>query len=200
MASKWLNLKGRVKWCKPYEPEEYKGDTRWTVTLYPLDSEWDKFNKSGLQLEVKEDDDGKFIRLRRTAKKLFPKDEEITKFSPPTISGAVNVAYVDEKTNAPIRSFKKSDGVVMKTIGEQVNIGNDSLCLVNICTYDTQQGKGHRWEGLTVLELEEYNPTVQAPIVAQEPVPPVKEEVKKAAKKKEDTPTIKEDMSDEIPW
>jgi len=140
--TKYINLKGKVKWCKCYEPETYSGDERWIVSFYPEDEkEWKKFEESGLQLEPKEDNEGeRFIRIRRGVKKLFPRDDEITRFAPPTIRGAVNVSYVDEKTNQPVKSFKKSDGVTLKTVGDQTLIGNDSRVIINLAVYPTGQG------------------------------------------------------------
>lgn len=190
-----MNLKGRVSWVKVYEPDEYSGDQRWMINLYPFnDNEWEKFERSGLMLTKKEDKEGGFyITLRRPTKKMFPRDEEITRFPPPTITGAVNVAYVDEKTNEPVKSYKKSDGVVVKIVGEQTPIGNGSVVIANICTYDTAKGKGHRLEGLNVLDLVVYDSSAQETTKVEVP----KVEEKKAAKPKA---SVAADMDDSVPW
>lgn len=107
----------------------------------------------------------------------------------------MNVSYVDEKTNEEVKSFKKSDGVVVKVIGDKVEIGNGSKGIINIGVYDTKKGKGHRWESLNVLDLVEFVREVK-----EEPKKePSKEEVKDS-KKKETKSSIKEDMNDDLPW
>ena len=155
MATTWVNLKGSIEWAKVYEPDEYAGDKRWSVNFYPANgSEWDKFRKSGMQLEVKENSDGeKFIKLRRPFKRLF--GDDVTFFAPPEINGAVEVKYVD-KDNKKVTSFVKGSGVEVTTIGEQKLLGNGTVVIANICVFDTAKGKGHRLESLKVLELVEY--------------------------------------------
>jgi hypothetical protein len=198
MATKWITLKCRVRWAQFYEPEEFSGDTRWIGTFYPVDgSEWEKYSKSGLQMVPKEDNDGhKFIRIRRPLKKLFPKDDEATYFVPPKITGAVNVAYHNAATGEELRTYKKSDKIEIKVVGEKTNIGNDSIVNVNIAVFDTGQGKGHRMESLNVLDLVEYNPESKTEEVQKSEEP----EPKKTNKKSDSTEEVKKDMNDELPW
>jgi hypothetical protein len=189
-----LNLKGYFRWVKAYEPEEYSGDTRFITNFYPFDEkEWEKFNKSGLQQTPKEDTDGKkFVRFRRSVRKVFPKDDEATYFTPPEVSGAVNVSYVNAETNEKVKTYKKSDKIELKVVGDKTPIGNDSVGYINLAVYDTNQGKGHRWESMTILDLVEYNPDKPS-----EPVVQPKVEDKKASKEKK---SVKEELNDEIPW
>ena len=184
MATKYHTFKGALKWAKIYEADEYSGDKRWIVNFYPHDGgEWEKFQKSGLQLKVKEDEDGKFITLRRGVKKLF--GDEIVFFSPPEITGAVNVRYKNSKGEV-VRSYKKGDEEPVRE-GEAVIIANGSVALVNVAVYDTQKGKGHRLENIKVLDLVAMPPTSGGDDNAKED----KEELEEDKK---------EELNDDLPW
>lgn len=151
MATQYYNIKGRIKWAKVYEPDEFSGAENWKVNFYPFDGgEWEKFQKTGLQNVPKEDEDGKFVTLRRPVKKLI--NDELVIFSPPEITGAVNVSYQDDEGN-PVRSYNKSKPVKIKVVGEKEILGNGTLVVLNISVYDTAKGKGGRFESLRVLDL-----------------------------------------------
>jgi hypothetical protein len=160
------------------------------------EQEWEKFRNAGLQQIPKEDDEGnKFVRFRRSVRKVFPKDDEATYWNPPEITGEVNVSYVDADTKERVKTFKKSEKRNIETVGEKTPIGNDSEGIINLCVYDSGKGKGHRWESLKVTKLVEYNPDANEK--PKDETPEVEEE-KKGVKKK--TPVLKEELNDEIPW
>lgn len=185
MATKYLTLKGNFKWAKVYEPDEYSGDKRYIVNFYPIDGgEWEKYNKSGLQLKVKEDEDGKFITLRRSVKRVF--GDDIVFFAPPEITGAVNVQYKNSKGEV-VRSYKKGDEEPVR-VGEAVQIGNMSMGLVNIAAYDTAKGKGHRLENIKVLDLVAYDSA------------PTFEDNSDESKVELEEPKKEELNDDQIPW
>ena len=152
MATTWISVKGKVNWAKVYEPDSYAGAERWMVDFYPADGgEWEKLQKGGLQVTPKEGPDGKFVRLRRDTKKLFKDD--LIGFCPPEITGAVNVHYTNAAGDK-IRQYDKGDkSFKVNMVGEKVIIGNGSLVIVNLALFDTSKGKGHRLEGLKVLDL-----------------------------------------------
>lgn len=182
MASKYITLKGKFKWTKIYEPDEYSGDKRFIMNFYPEDgAEWEKFSKSGLQLKVKDDEDGKFITLRRPFKRLF--GDDVVFFSPPEITGAFTVQYKNSKGEV-VRSYKKGEEEPVR-VGDAITIGNGSLGLVNICIYDTQKGKGHRLENIKILDL------VSLPDF-------VEKEDEEVELEKE--PEKSKDLNDELPW
>jgi len=200
---------------KAYEPEEFSGDTRWILNAYPVDGkEWEKFQNSGLQQIPKEDAEGKkFIRFRRSVRRVFPKDDEATYWNPPEITGAFEVHYVDAETKEKIKTFKRSEKRKIETVGEQIAIGNGSVGIVNLAVYDSGKGKGHRWESLRILDLVEYNP--DAPKSGRSDESSVPNEVEKSKKEtlekettdskgkkstKSDPSMVKEDMNDDIPW
>lgn len=207
MASKWINVRGAVKWTKLYDADEFAGAKRWIMSFYPEnEKEWDVINKAGIQLRPKEDDLGKFISLRRPVSKVF--GDDITFFTPPKITGAVNVHYVDGDGNE-IRQFKKGDKV--ERVGEPTLIGNESKVIVNICVYDTRQGKGHRLEAVNVLDLVEYTGgnnksdaerglSGDEDVAEFEPVNEAKPAVEPKAKKPTEKKTTEEEFQDSIPW
>lgn len=202
MGTQYQTLKGYVKWTKVYEPDSFSGAENWKINFYPFDgSEWEKFQKTGLQLTVKEDIDGKFVTFRRPTKKLIK--DELVIFSPPEVTGKVNVKYVDEEGNK-VRQYNKGDKILVTRVGEPDIIPNGSLVLLNYSYYQTVKGAGHRLEGINVLELAEYE-RKETPVTPKEeaPVTPEpKSEVKTKAKKEEkiDSNTVSEELNDEIPW
>lgn len=155
MATEYFNIKGKLKYAKVYEPDSYAGAERWKTNFYPYDGkEWEKVMKSGIQTVPKEDADGKYITLRRDCKKAIKDDLVI--FSPPELTGAVEVSYVDDEGNR-LRSYNKGDykGKVSRK-GDPVDIGNGTVAIVNFSVYETKQGKGHRLESIRILDLVGY--------------------------------------------
>ena len=58
-----LLFTGTAKWAMVREPDE-KFDV-YKVNLYMDDDSWKKFEKSGIQLEKREDEDGSFVTFKR---------------------------------------------------------------------------------------------------------------------------------------
>lgn len=189
MTTKYINLKGSLKWAKVYEPDEAFGQKNWKICFYPADDkEWEKFNKTGLQLKRQEDTDGEYVTFRRPTSKVIKDD--LVMFSPPEITGEVNVSYKDQDGNR-IRQYNKGDKVTVTRDGEPVNIGNGTEAIVNLSYYQTAKGPGHRLESIRILSLVEYYPS-DFPTDT-----PKKEEPKKEEKKSEDK---KKELNDDIPW
>lgn len=194
MASRWISVKGIARWAKVYTPDAFMGAENYKIDFAPIDAvEQKKLDDSGIQLTAKKnDEDGlDYIRLRRPTKKVF--SDEVTFFAPPEVSGKVTVQYQDENGDR-IRQYKKGDKI--NRVGEPVEIGNGSTVIANICVYDTVKGKGHRLEGLTVLDLVEYkreegNGEGERTRTGEHKVKTETKEVKKS---------LKEDLNDEIPF
>lgn len=209
MATNWHNVKGFAYWAKVYEPDSYNGQENYKITLYfKDDKELESFKKIGLELQIKEDDNGKFVTFRRPRKKTIKDD--IVFFSPPEVRGKVSVKYIDDKGEV-IRQYNKGEhNGKLERDGEATLIGNGSKVSVNICVYDTAKGKGHRLESVTIYELVEYVPTDTWE--DNDPEPEVKKEEEKPKKTseklkealKDETSgkktSIKEDLNDDIPW
>ena len=69
---KEIYFKGVCKWAKVQAPDnKYKSDEKeYSVDMYLDDDSWELFNKSELQLEPREDDDGRYIKFRRGTHKF----------------------------------------------------------------------------------------------------------------------------------
>ncbi len=147
----YIKVKGKVKWAKVYEPDVFNNTERFIMNFYPADGgEWEKITKSGIQLVPVEDEDGKFIKPRRDHKRLI--NDEVVFFTPPEISGAVNVRY--EVDGKQVWSYHKGDKV--ERVGEKKLIGNGSTVVLDIAVFDTAKDKGHRLMSINVLDLVEY--------------------------------------------
>ena len=135
MATKTLYFKGITKWCKVRKPDE-KYDT-YQVPLYMTDSEFLKYDASGIQLKKREDEDGAFVVFKR-------KHVEY------------NGLLKEQVTNGPPGILK--DGVDFP----DGLIGNGSEVTVKVEVYDTPKRgpgtKGHRLIAINVEKLVEYTP------------------------------------------
>jgi len=164
------------------------GAENWKLSFFPEnEKEWEKFKSTGLQLKVKKDetDNADYFQLRRPTKKLI-KDDLII-FSPPEITGKVQVSYVDADGNK-VRQYNKADKLTVTRQGDPIELGNGTQVLVNFSYYDTIKGPGHRLENITVLDLVEYDR--DAP----------KAEPEKKEAPKEEAEDLKKDLNDDIPW
>lgn len=127
MATRYLYLTGKAKWARVHKPDEKYHN--YSVQLYLDKASSKAFSESGLGLSVKEDEDGKYIKLRRPEAKLMK--GEMVEFGPPKI--------ID-------KNKKPFDGA----------IGNGSDVTAKIAVYDTIKGPGHRLEAIRVDKLVEY--------------------------------------------
>jgi len=85
MATKMIQLSGAVKWVH-IDPPDLKYGKKYTVNLYLDDVNMKAYLDSGLQLKINEDEDGKFVRIRRDDMKLIKGESVI--FGPPKVEGA----------------------------------------------------------------------------------------------------------------
>jgi hypothetical protein len=194
MATRYQSLRGMIKWAKVYEPDSFLGAENYKISFYPAnEDEWTKFKATGLELQPKEDTDGvsgKYITLRRPTKKLI-KDDLIV-FTPPEITGEVQVSYQDEN-GTKVRQYNKADKLKINRVGEPIELGNGTEVVVNFSYYDTIKGKGHRLENIRVTKLVEYDrENTEASTV--------KEEVEVKKETKTEKKSLKEELNDEIPF
>ena len=127
---------GVGKWAKVRKPDD-KYD-RFTVDLYLDDDSWETFYDSGIQLEEREDADGKFVRFARK------NTDEYGKGGPPKV-------YLKDTQSGEYHVWK--DGL----------IGNGSKLAVTVETFKGKNGIGHRMLRVFVDQLVEYNPDAEAP-------------------------------------
>lgn len=143
MATKYINLRGKLKWTnKLKETDEYGGNTFWKVSLYDMDeASIAAFEESGCRVRPKDDEGAQVYTFRRDTNKMI-KGENV-EFEPPLV--------VDNEGN-------KFEG----------SIGHGSEGIVNVAVYDTQMGKGHRLQGVKVVELVEFEPDADSAGFASE--------------------------------
>ena len=157
--TKYWDLTGEVYWAMVYEPDEYSGSHRWKLNLHLKDDdEWLLYKESGIRLEIKENEAGKYIAPRRDCTRNW--DGKVVKMAPPRIFDAEGEVLVGYKTD--------EDGEIMR-YGNPVLIGNGSVCKVRLSSFPTANGIGHRLESVTILDLIEYErPELTMPEVEPE--------------------------------
>lgn len=161
-----LKITGKVYWARVYEGnhDEFGGKEFYKITVAPDAEGWSKFNKSGLTLKPKEvssDDDTLGVTFRRD------------------LNGKKGVSAKGKAWEIPGGPPK-----VVDADGDEFSelIGNGSVCEVWVDVYKVKNGpmkgkKGHRLEGIKVLEHIPYEP------MDDEDEEPVVEEPKKEVKK-----------------
>jgi len=127
MATATLYLSGKSKWSKFKTPDDKYNN--WKTNLYLDDRSMSLYKNSQLALQLKTDDDGSYIVLRRPVSKII--NGKQVDFDPPTV--------IDTEGHP-----------VDKLVGN----GSDIVCKVSV--YDTVKGKGHRLEKVMVTNLIEY--------------------------------------------
>lgn len=132
--AKYIFLTGIAKWAKVHKPDQ-------KYNFYGLDLYLDKdsmkaFKESGLSLEIREGDDGSYIRPRRDPEKLFE--------------------GMSEKPKVLIRDGSDEDGKPVY-VPFADNIGNGSFVTCKIEVFETKRGMGHRLEAVAVENLVAYD-------------------------------------------
>ena len=170
MATMYGKVKGTVNWAKVYDPDVAFGDEKWKIDFYPLnEAEWENFNKLGLTVRVREDNDldKTFVKLSRPVRREY---QGVTvEFTSPRIT---------DKDGSPIREYRDANNDLVKSypleekpemtrLGESVLLGNGTEIELTLISYDTSVGKGHRIEELKVLDLVVYNS--EEPTISDEP-------------------------------
>lgn len=135
--SKVIYISGKGKWMhRLFGADEFRGNRTWNMSLYPDFKGWDTFKQYGLQQKKKEDEDGKFITVKRSVLKPWSvKSGESPEFDPPTISD--------------------SDG---DDWGDRGVIGNGSAVTTKLEVYETKNGPGVRLLGVRVDDWVKYEP------------------------------------------
>lgn len=85
MATEYFNFDGKINWTKHTTPDQWGN---WTTNLYPnAPDELDRFKhlkeEKGLKNEIRKDDDGYFVILRRPQQKMMR--GKVVGFDPPEI-------------------------------------------------------------------------------------------------------------------
>lgn len=126
-----IYLLGTAKWARLREDN---GDTKfnkWGLDLYLSEGSWETFNNANLPLKIREDDDGKFVKLSRG---FF------------TSAG--------ESRNPPVVLRHNDEDDVYEPF--EGNIGNGSLVNCKVLTGVSKRGVWHLLEAVAVENLVEY--------------------------------------------
>ena len=126
MSTQYLKFKGPCKWARVFKPDEKFN--RFSVEVYLDEVNLDKYLKSGIRVQIKEDDDGKYVRFSRPMNKMI-KGQAVELGAPEVTQGKVKM----EET-----------------------IGNGSIVEVTVDVYETVKGKGHTLRKVDVLEHVVY--------------------------------------------
>lgn len=164
MATTYLNLIGKARFIKNlFQPDDAFGASKYKAGIWLDQDNLDKFYASGIQVTPKSDQDGTYVVLSRDDAKMIGK--QLVYFTPPYIKNkdtSYRVQYVDEN-DEPIRQYhdvNRKDKI--KRVGDTFLIGNGSLVELNVAVFDTKyKGKGHRLEGVRILDLIEYKPQIK---------------------------------------
>lgn len=133
MATKIFYFTGIAMWAKVQKPDDKYG--KYTLDLYLDPPSMDKFKESGLQLKVREGDNGTYVRFSRAEEKFIKGD---------TVKmGKPEVLLLDAQSG----EYATFDGL----------IGNGSEVVCKVAVYNTEKGMGHTLEAVAVDNLVEYN-------------------------------------------
>lgn len=121
-------FKGIAKWAKVHTPDKKYG--HYSINVYMDPDNLAAYTKSGIQVAVKEDEEGKFVTFRRSPKKLIK--GELVDFGGPAVFNA--------------------EGTPLKE-----DVGNGSDVTVKVTSFETAKGVGHRLESVLVNNLVEYS-------------------------------------------
>jgi hypothetical protein len=133
-TTKTIKLKGVLKYHKLNEPDEFKGQKFWSINFYPDQASLATFQGLNLMNKIYEDEDGKWIRLKRPVEKRMR--DEMVRFGP--------VVIVDTDNN-----------VLSGPLGFGTEIE------VDLTVYSSAMGSGSRLEKITVTKLVPYVPTAK---------------------------------------
>jgi hypothetical protein len=152
--TKYIKVRGKVSYAKLYEPDDFRGEKKWKINLYPDAASYDLIKKVGMQNKFKDDDGskstvtGRFCTLSRPCEKQF--GSELTKFTPPEVldKGGKKLVYYEKDNDGDVDMF-----------GEKVIIGNGSECEIELAVYQTARfGAGSRFNSVRIIDLIEYVP------------------------------------------
>ena len=145
MAERVLKLSGKVKWVKVAEEnlDSKFGPPQAVVDFYPDEASLILLTTSGSRSEVKQDEDGRYVKLKRKKTRSYT-DKKTGK----VIEEDMGLPYVSMGVN--------EDGTIIPFKGL---IGNGSTVDVKVTVYDTKAfGKGTRLEAINVVDLVEFTP------------------------------------------
>jgi hypothetical protein len=133
MATDFVYLTGKAKWCRATQPDPWGN---WKIDLYLIPESVEKVNElkttvsgvSGVKNELKKDEDGYYVTLRRPTQKMMR--GKVVGFAPPEVL---------DKEGKPFH--------------EPIGNGSDVTVKVSVYTHGTPGGgkaRAMRWEAVRV--------------------------------------------------
>lgn len=145
--TQFFKFTGPVKWAKVYEPDVFRGASRWTIDQYLDEDNLARRKEAGIQSKVKSDELGEYVQYKRNTSAIF--DGKVNEFHPPIIFNKDGSKAVWYELN------EARDAFIQK--GDRILIGNGSICEVTVSVYPTQGfGNGQRLESIRIIDLIEY--------------------------------------------
>ena len=152
MAERILKLNGKVNWVKVQEDNldnadgRFPGPPKASLDFYPDEASLILLTTSGSRVEVKENEEGKYVKLKRNKTRSYT-----DKKTKQVIEEDMGLPYVSMGVN--------EDGTIIPFHGL---VGNGSTATVKVTVYDTKAyGKGTRLEALNIEDLVEYTPSAK---------------------------------------
>lgn len=127
MGTQTYFFRGTCKWAMVYTMDE-KYET-YKINLYMDEGSLALYKKSGIQNEIRTDEDGDYVVFRRPDTKTIRK--ELVKFGKPRVTDT------DKRDMTDL-------------------IGNGSEVIIEVIAFDTMNGIGHRLEHVIVTNLVRY--------------------------------------------
>lgn len=127
MATTYLKFTGPCKWAKILNPDKKYNNYQIQVYLDKVTKE--AYQKSGIQVQIKNDDDGEYVTFRRPVQKII-KGQLVDLGKPRLV----------DKNDAPT----------------EVLVGNGSIVQVTVAVYDTVKGRGHTLMEVRIIDLVKY--------------------------------------------
>jgi hypothetical protein len=141
MTTQTAYFTGPCKWAKVYKPDDTFGDPIWSIVVYLDDSNLENFQKTGMAMSPKTDDEGTFVTFRRRQFQNFKNERK--EFPPPEVINA---------EGAPFSEM----------------IGNGSTVTVKVEFFPTKRGVGSR---LLKVRVDEHIPYVSESAATQTVAP-----------------------------
>lgn len=147
MATEFLYLKGKVKWCRPHMPDPWGN---YKTEFYPTAEDLVKVKAlketkngvSGIKNTIKKDEDGEYISLRRPQSKVMK--GVVKGFTPPEVLDGSQT--LPDGSNPPLRETP-------------IGNGTDATIKISVYTHGTPGGgkaRATRWEAIRVDNLVPY--------------------------------------------
>lgn len=151
LATKYVKFRGKARWFKVYEPEEFRGTTNWKVDLVVDDETLKLYKSHKIAKKVKEHEGETVLSFTRPKFKEIKGVKQV--FSPPKIYDKDGNEIVSYTPNAAGNDFDR--------VGERVLIGNGSDVEITVAVYDwgtaANGGVGQRLESVKIIDLIEYS-------------------------------------------